>query len=233
MGERRVQSSYVPPDFDPSRVGRRSKPHNGQHDVRFMLPMSIQCSNCGDYMFQGTKANGRKELCYGEFYLDIPVYRFYIHCKNCYSEITIKTDPQNTDYIVEHGATRHFEPWRKVQLENAEAERARAAGSDIGVLESNFRVLDRDMKNAEELERLETLYRKRKRRVSARDLERVHAQEREARLERVLTKAEKDAVSAFVEKREKTVGSGADRAPFRKLKDGPFSKGRGFGIIEE
>ena len=64
MGERRVQSSYIPSDFDPSRVGRRSKPINGQHDVRFMLPMSIQCKNCGDYMFQGTKANGRKELCY-------------------------------------------------------------------------------------------------------------------------------------------------------------------------
>lgn len=30
----------------------------------------------------------------------------------CSAEITFKTDPKNTDYAAEHGASRNFEPWR-------------------------------------------------------------------------------------------------------------------------
>ena len=30
----------------------------------------------------------------------------------CSAEITFKTDPKNTDYQAEHGASRNFEPWR-------------------------------------------------------------------------------------------------------------------------
>jgi hypothetical protein len=36
----------------------------------------------------------------------------------CSAEITFKTDPKNTDYAAEHGASRNFEPWR----EEAEVE---------------------------------------------------------------------------------------------------------------
>ena len=31
----------------------------------------------------------------------------------CSAEITFKTDPKNTDYSAEHGASRNFEPWRE------------------------------------------------------------------------------------------------------------------------
>jgi Saf4/Yju2 protein len=30
----------------------------------------------------------------------------------CSAEITFKTDPKNTDYSAEHGASRNFERWR-------------------------------------------------------------------------------------------------------------------------
>jgi len=40
------------------------------------------------------------------------VYRFYLRCSACSAEITFKTDPANTGYAVEAGATRNYEPWR-------------------------------------------------------------------------------------------------------------------------
>jgi hypothetical protein len=33
-------------------------------------------------------------------------------CPRCSAEITFKTDPKNTDYVAENGASRNFEPWR-------------------------------------------------------------------------------------------------------------------------
>jgi hypothetical protein len=34
----------------------------------------------------------------------------------CSAEITFKTDPKNTDYSAEHGASRNFEPWREERI---------------------------------------------------------------------------------------------------------------------
>lgn len=49
----------------------------------------------------------------GEDYLGIRIFRFYFHCKNCGAEISMKTDPKNSDYAMEQGATRNYEPWRE------------------------------------------------------------------------------------------------------------------------
>lgn len=38
----------------------------------------------------------------------------------CSAEITFKTDPKNTDYAAEHGASRNFEPWRDEKAEEEE-----------------------------------------------------------------------------------------------------------------
>ena len=43
----------------------------------------------------------------------------------CSAEITFKTDPKNTDYAAEHGASRNFEPWREEQEEKEEDRLAR------------------------------------------------------------------------------------------------------------
>jgi len=112
MSERKVLNKYFPPDFDPNKIPRRHQPKNAQQVVRLMSPFSMRCNTCGEYIYKGKKFNARKETVEGEDYYGIKIFRFYIKCTLCSAEITFKTDPKNTDYLAEHGASRNFEPWR-------------------------------------------------------------------------------------------------------------------------
>lgn len=58
----------------------------------------------------GSILNGVLTCCY------IWIVTDYNVCSTlCSAEITFKTDPKNTDYLAEHGASRNFEPWREEQ----------------------------------------------------------------------------------------------------------------------
>ncbi|RDD45857.1 Coiled-coil domain-containing protein 94 [Trichoplax sp. H2] len=109
MGERKVLNKYYPPDFDPSKIPRLRLPRDRQYTVRLMAPFNMRCTTCGEYIYKGKKFNARKETVQNEEYLGIKIFRFYIKCTRCLAEITFKTDPQNTDYECEHGATRNFQ----------------------------------------------------------------------------------------------------------------------------
>ncbi|RXK35521.1 nuclear mRNA splicing protein [Tremella mesenterica] len=111
MSERKVLNKYFPPDFDPSKIKRRKGMKDPQQVIRLMAPFSMRCNRCGEYVYKGKKFNARKETAVGEEYYGIKIFRFYIKCPMCSSEITFKTDPKNADYICEHGATRNFENW--------------------------------------------------------------------------------------------------------------------------
>jgi hypothetical protein len=124
MAERKVLCKYYPPDFDPNKLWKAKKmrddlPKGDRSDtkkrgvtVRMMLPMSVRCTTCGEFMKIGTKFNMRKEILEDLNYLGIAVHRFYWKCKRCSGELSMRTDPKNSDYVCEFGATRNYEPWR-------------------------------------------------------------------------------------------------------------------------
>lgn len=117
MGERKVLNKYVPWDFDPSKVPRMKREKNKQVEVRMMLPMSVRCNTCGQYMYRGKKFNSRKEDVVGEDYKGLRIFRFYMKCVNCSAPFAIKTDPKTDDYVVEMGASRNFELWREEEVQ--------------------------------------------------------------------------------------------------------------------
>lgn len=133
MAERKVLNKYFPPDFDPALIPKRESLHGKQIKVRIMLPMTIQCTICGEYIGRGKKFNGRMEIVEGMKYLGITIFRMYVKCTNCCAEIAFRTDPQHHDYIVESGATRNFEPWRQEKQMTAEAldEQINAETGDV------------------------------------------------------------------------------------------------------
>eukprot|EP00188_Purpureofilum_apyrenoidigerum_P000684 Plantae.Rhodophyta-Purpureofilum_apyrenoidigerum.ctg13161.p1 GENE.Plantae.Rhodophyta-Purpureofilum_apyrenoidigerum.ctg13161~~Plantae.Rhodophyta-Purpureofilum_apyrenoidigerum.ctg13161.p1 ORF type:complete len:299 (+),score=87.98 Plantae.Rhodophyta-Purpureofilum_apyrenoidigerum.ctg13161:112-1008(+) len=124
MGERKVLIKYYPPDFDPSKLPRNKRPRDQLELIRFMLPVTVRCNTCGEYMYAGKKFNVKKETVQDEDYLGIKIFRFYVKCVSCSSAFTIKTDPKNADYICETGASRNFEPWRQQEMAEEEAKAA-------------------------------------------------------------------------------------------------------------
>ena len=136
MGERKVLINYISPDFDPSLIPKHKRDKNEVHEIRTMLPFSMRCERCGEFMYKGarlfpslylyqshfrlvltptragTKFNSKKEMVKGDTYMGIRKFRFYIKCVVCSNEIAFKTDPKNSDYEMESGASRNFEIWK-------------------------------------------------------------------------------------------------------------------------
>ncbi|KKZ65116.1 hypothetical protein EMCG_09040 [[Emmonsia] crescens] len=199
MSERKVLTKYYPPDFDPSVITRTPKHLRSTGlkllTVRLMAPFSLKCTNCGEYIYKGRKFNARKETT-EEKYLNIPIYRFYIRCTRCSSEITFKTDPKNMDYTCERGAKRNFEPWREAKesevnetmdetldrLEREEGEKEEREERDKMVeLEEKMQDSKREMAVADALDEIRTRN------------ARIERGEREAREEAALLKAQREA----------------------------------------
>lgn len=149
-----VLQKYYPPDFDPSKIPRMKLARNRQYTVRLMAPFNMRCKTCGEYIYKGKKFNARKEDVEGDDYLGIRIYRFYIKCTRCLQEISFKTDPKNTDYEIEAGATRNFMALKlaeeQAQREEDE-EKEEEATNPMKLLEK------RTLQSKQELELLESL----------------------------------------------------------------------------
>ncbi|XP_063770983.1 splicing factor YJU2 [Pseudophryne corroboree] len=125
MSERKVLNKYYPPDFDPSKIPKLKLPKDRQYVVRLMAPFNMRCKTCGEYIYKGKKFNARKETVQNEQYLGLPIFRFYIKCTRCLAEITFKTDPENTDYTMELGATRNFQAEKLIEEEEKRFQKER------------------------------------------------------------------------------------------------------------
>lgn len=137
MGERKVLNKYIPPDFDPAKVPRGKRPADGQIKVRMMLPMSICCQTCGNFISKGTKFNSRKEDAKGETYLGLRIFRFYFRCPRCSGEIAMKTDPERSDYVGTSDAFAFECRLNGVSLESAR-ERSKGGNGSSGFSRTSF-----------------------------------------------------------------------------------------------
>jgi len=160
MSERKVINKYYPPDFDPSKLPKGERPKNGQVTVRMMMPMSVRCLVCGEFIYKGKKFNSKKETVLDEEYCGVKVFRLYMKCPNCNSEFTIKTDPKNSDYIAEHGCSRNFEPWREKEAIVEEVKKKREEeeeGDAMKALENRTMDSKVEMDIIDALEEIKTL----------------------------------------------------------------------------
>ncbi|KAA0718577.1 Coiled-coil domain-containing protein 94 [Triplophysa tibetana] len=160
MSERKVLNKYYPPDFDPSKIPKLKLPKDRQYVVRLMAPFNMRCKTCGEYIYKGKKFNARKETVQNELYLGLPIFRFYIKCTRCLAEITFKTDPENTDYAMEHGATRNFQAEKLMEEEEKKIVQDREEeelNNPMKVLENRTRDSKMEMEVLENLQELKDL----------------------------------------------------------------------------
>jgi len=151
-----VLNKYIPADFDPRLVPRGKKPKDDLIPVRMMLPFSVQCSTCSSFMYSGTKFNSKKEAVKGPEgkYVGIQKFRFYIKCTACSRPVTFLTDPKNTDYEMESGATRNYE----VHKDRVKTEEGVLANKELKEKEDPMKALEnRVLESQREMEELDNL----------------------------------------------------------------------------
>ncbi|KAI7901169.1 uncharacterized protein BX663DRAFT_475601 [Cokeromyces recurvatus] len=211
MSERKVLNKYFPPNFDPSQIPRQKKPKDQQHKVRLMSPFSMRCESCGEYIYKGKKFNARKETVEGETYLGIKIYRFYIRCPRCSAEITFKTDPKNTDYVAENGASRNFEPWREEDEKKSGSEEE----PDDPMKSLEDRTLDskREMDIMDALDEIRTRNARSERVNIDEILNRFSAEDKQEINDRIRVEEEED------ERQAKAIFESADGQQVRKLNE--------------
>ncbi|CAG7955244.1 unnamed protein product [Penicillium nalgiovense] len=110
---------YVPPDQEglttanklagkhPLGARARNLHTTGALIVRFEMPFAVWCTNCKPHpviIGQGVRFNAEKKKV-GNYY-STPIYSFRMKHTVCGGTIEIKTDPQNTAYVVTEGGRK-------------------------------------------------------------------------------------------------------------------------------
>eukprot|EP01060_Flectonema_neradi_P012863 TRINITY_DN1964_c0_g1_i2.p1 TRINITY_DN1964_c0_g1~~TRINITY_DN1964_c0_g1_i2.p1 ORF type:complete len:285 (+),score=73.74 TRINITY_DN1964_c0_g1_i2:55-855(+) len=157
LGREAGETRYFPPDFDPLLVPSLKGPRKAPI-VRMQMPFGLQCNECGDGIPLAKKFHAAKERVKGEDYLGkVAVFRLTIQCPRCASNISLKTDPANFDYVVEAGATRKYEH-HVAEKEKADAEDALVAEEQGDTLAEHTRKVEDARREMSMLEHLEDLH---------------------------------------------------------------------------
>ncbi|RLV76523.1 hypothetical protein DV515_00016888 [Chloebia gouldiae] len=168
MSERKVLNKYYPPDFDPAKIPKLKLPKDRQYVVRLMAPFNMRCKTCGEYIYKGKKFNARKETVQNESYLGLPIFRFYIKWlagagsppSMVFLLFPPQTDPENTDYTMEHGATRNFQAEKLLEEEEKRMQKEREEeelNNPMKVLENRTKDSKLEMEVLENLQELKEL----------------------------------------------------------------------------
>lgn len=107
MSERKSINKYYPPSWDPSQDQKKKRKSSG-HKVRLMLPFSMKCLHCTEYISARRKFNARKELT-SEEYMTFKIIRFHIRCPRCNNNIVFRTDPKSAGFAMVEGGVRNYE----------------------------------------------------------------------------------------------------------------------------
>jgi hypothetical protein len=182
MGERKVLNKYIPADFDPSLVprGKKLSSKDGTVPVRMMLPFSIQCSTCQNFLYRGRKFNSKKEPMGGPDgkYLGITRWRFYIKCTYCSRPLSFLTDPKNADYEMENGGTRNYEIHRdQAATEQAAAEELEQTEKEdpMKALESRVLESQNEMADLDNLEEIKAMNARHVKLLGGKDIQEIIA----------------------------------------------------------
>uniref|UniRef100_A0A8C4PUY6 Splicing factor YJU2 n=1 Tax=Equus asinus TaxID=9793 RepID=A0A8C4PUY6_EQUAS len=212
MSERKVLNKYYPPDFDPSKIPKLKLPKDRQYVVRLMAPFNMRCKTCGEYIYKGKKFNARKETVQNEAYLGLPIFRFYIKCTRCLAEITFKTDPENTDYTMEHGATRNFQAEKLLEEEEKRVQKEREdeeLNNPMKVLENRTKDSKLEMEVLENLQELKDLN-QRQAHVDFEAMLRQHRLSEEERQKREQEEDERETAALVEESRKRRLLEDSD-----------------------
>jgi Saf4/Yju2 protein len=164
MVDKNVMNKYIPPDFDPNKLlpmrVMRPKRKAGPHEmsIRMMMPFTMRCGSCGNYMHIATKFNSRCSKV-AQNALGLDIYRFYGPCKHCLAEFCFRTDPENSDYILESGGTRTYEAFKDADYAEAEIAKQRADANEDEDKAMEHKIYDtaEEMRRLDELDQLKSL----------------------------------------------------------------------------
>ncbi|KAH8840824.1 hypothetical protein MCOR27_009727 [Pyricularia oryzae] len=134
---------YVPPDVEGTITGNklhgkhpqgsRARHGGGALTVRFEMPFPVWCEGCPQETLigQGVRFNAIKRRV-GNYH-STPIFSFAIKHPACGGDIEIRTDPQNTDYVVVSGGRRREPGLRSQEGESlvSAADLARASLASI------------------------------------------------------------------------------------------------------
>lgn len=114
MSERKAINKYYPPDYDPSKVVKKKKTNPNAQKVRLMVPFSMKCTLCNEYIAARRKFNARKETTQ-EKYMGIRIIKFHIKCPRCNAALVFRTDPKSAGFVPVDGVVRNYEPQNTAQ----------------------------------------------------------------------------------------------------------------------